>query len=215
MSVRSSDLSNSVDPTITADRMLPNTDSSISYDDTALVTALRNGEYSAFEIVYRDEFSGLYRYAESLVSHEDAIDAVQDVFFAVWNNRTTLTVQSDQELRYYLFRAVRNRAYKINRYDEVRTRHNHEIAHSEDIVAPGYGSHCQEDESSVSANDLSERVKQVIIDLPPRSREVLTLRWYHNLPFDQIAGIMGISYSYAHVLHSRALGMIRKHLGLK
>lgn len=78
--------------------MLPDTGSSPPADDTALVTALRKGEYSAFETIYRNEFPALYRYAASLVSHDDAVDSVQDVFFAVWNNRVELPVQQENDL---------------------------------------------------------------------------------------------------------------------
>jgi RNA polymerase sigma factor (sigma-70 family) len=72
------------------------------------------------------------------------------------------------------------------------------------------------DEERADAQDtLMDRVKAVIAALPPRSREILVLRWYHGLGLEAIASIMGISYGSARVLHSRALAGAKTKLGVR
>lgn len=188
--------------------------SSPAADDRTLVAALRLGDYTAFESIYRSEFAALHRYAASLVSPDDAVDAVQDVFFAVWNNRDSLPIHTLLELRYYLFRAVRNRAYNIKRHSAIQDRYDQYVVGEAESLTVSV-SEAEDALLGELSPDLAMRVQQLIAMLPERSREILTLRWYHNLPFDEIAQIMEISYSYAHVLHSRALAMVRARLGLK
>jgi RNA polymerase sigma-70 factor (ECF subfamily) len=47
--------------------------------------------------------------------------------------------------------------------------------------------------------------------LTPRQREVLLLRYQHDLPIDQIGLVMGISEPGARSLISRALAILREH----
>jgi RNA polymerase sigma factor for flagellar operon FliA len=48
--------------------------------------------------------------------------------------------------------------------------------------------------------------------LPDRERLVLTLHYYHHVPFVQIAEHLGITKGRVSQLHKRALGRLREHL---
>ncbi len=179
----------------------------IETDTTDVLTALQNGDYGAFEELYRTRFEDLFNYASTFVSADDASDVVQEVFVAIWNNRETLTLRADKTLYHYLLRAVRNRALKVVRHAKVRDSYGEQTRQSAEQIT-------QVTLPESDEHDLPVKVQALIESLPARSREVLTLRWYHGLAFDEIASLMGISYGYAHVLHVRALAMVRQRLGI-
>ncbi|MDB5147632.1 MAG: sigma-70 family polymerase sigma factor, partial [Mucilaginibacter sp.] len=52
--------------------------------------------------------------------------------------------------------------------------------------------------------ELSARIKQVLNALPPRQREIMYLRFYENLDFDNISQIMEISKQSVHNLLQKA-----------
>ena len=167
-------------------------------------TALQRGDVAVFEQLYRAWFHDLCKYVSTFVPDDDAGDIVQDVFLSIWKNRSRVTARTDQDLFHYLLRSVRNRALDVVRHERVRDRY----ASAEDA------SQVSSEEAASSVDEVFARIGPLIETLPARSREVLILRWYHGLGFEQIASIMGISYGSTHVLHARALAMVRKQLGV-
>jgi RNA polymerase sigma factor (sigma-70 family) len=167
-------------------------------DPTGLITAFKAGDVRAFEEVYRSRFEDLCAYVSALVSDDDAGDVVHDVLFAIWEARERLTVHTEEELFYYLLRAVRNRAIKMVHRDRVRDVRTRQMP-------------VREPESAEDSS-LVEHVRTFIDGLPERSREVLILRWYHGLGLEHIASIMDISYGSARVLHTRAMAALRERL---
>ena len=52
--------------------------------------------------------------------------------------------------------------------------------------------------------ELGTRIKQVLNGLPPRQREIMYLRFYENLDFENISQIMEISKQSVHNLLQKA-----------
>ncbi len=179
---------------------------SSSVPDARFVAALEVGDVGIFEQLYREWFYELAKYVATFANDDDAGDIVQDVFLAVWRNRQRLPVKTDQDLFHYLLRAVRNRAHDLNRRERVRDNYI--------LAEPLAGRELPGLDQDESHEDLLLQVSRLIETLPPRSREVLVLRWYQGLDFKQIASIMGISYGSAHVLHARAMAMVREQFKL-
>ncbi len=192
-------------------------------DEMRIIPAFRAGDPAAFERVYLNNFDDLCQYATALIGADNAGDIVHDVLCAIWDARANLPVKTEHELQYYLVRAVRNRAITVQRRERTREEKlslwrdesNSDTGDSQSANFDGradYGSDDGYDNADMYA--LLPRVRELINALPTRSREVLTLRWHHGYNFEQIAGIMGVSYGYVRVLHTRAMAMVRKHFGL-
>lgn len=180
-------------------------------DETQLLSAFRAGDPAAFERVYLDHFDDLCHYVTALIGEESAGDVVHDVLCAIWDARANLPVKTEQELQYYLIRAARNRAITVHRKERAR---EEKLLHWRHELDGTVNDSHVDDEDASDMYALLPRVRDLINALPVRSREVLTLRWYHGYNFEQIAGIMGVSYGYVRVLHTRAMTMVRKHFGL-
>lgn len=180
-------------------------------NERALLAAFRSGDLRAFETIYRSKVEILCRYAATFVSGDDARDVVQDVFWATWNARERLAFVTDAELSQYLFRAVRNRAFNLVHRAQI---HQQYIADQDRISAQHTAEDGVEHTDRSDTDTLLSRVNALIEVLPPRSREVLLLRWHHGLDLEAIASIMEISYGSVRVLHARALAMLRNRLDL-
>src|SRR5687767_7989299 len=77
--------------------------------DELLVSRIREGDDSAFEVLFREYHESLTRFAHSYVSDPEAAEGiVSDVFLAVWERRINWTPERGAAA--YLFGAVRNRA---------------------------------------------------------------------------------------------------------
>lgn len=192
-----------------------------SNDDMRIITAFRAGDPAAFERVYLNSFDGLCQYAAVLIGVDSAGDVVHDVLCAIWNARASLSVNTEKELQYYLVRAVRNRAITVQRRERTREEklslwRDESNGDADDSQIHNFDNIDDTDDygPDVDMHALLPRVRELINSLPPRSREVLTLRWHHGYNFEQIAGIMGVSYGYVRVLHTRAITRVRKHFGL-
>lgn len=55
--------------------------------DTSLLTAMQNGDRSAFDMLFQKYYSVLCAYCYRFVRLEDAEEIVQDVMLWLWENR--------------------------------------------------------------------------------------------------------------------------------
>lgn len=182
------------------------------------IAALKAGDVMVFEELYLEKFAGWCRYASTIVSTEDATDVVQDVLWNVWSRRESLPVNSEDDFATYVLRGIRNRSLNLIRQDRAREAREAKealedsLTTSERVAEHAVGN---EGDGINPEQDLLDQVYNTIDALPARSREVLLHRWAHGMKFDQIASLMEISVASAHVLHSRALALVRKKLNLK
>jgi RNA polymerase sigma-70 factor (ECF subfamily) len=68
-------------------------------------------------------------------------------------------------------------------------------------------------ERELLANERTRRVRQAIAKLKPESREVIVLREYEGLGYDQIAEILGVNEAAVRKRFSRALDELGRHVG--
>jgi RNA polymerase sigma-70 factor (ECF subfamily) len=94
-------------------------------------------------------------------------------------------------VRSYLYAATRNRALNHLRHDQLErettnrfevTDQHPEMSHGQDNVV-----------MRLSDEELAVAIGQAIERLPRKTREVVRLRWYHNLSQGEIATALGVS----------------------
>jgi len=148
----------------------------------ALGTKTKTAE-AILEDLYDEYARPLFRYALSILgSSEDAEDAVQDVFIRIALER--MRVMRIRNVKAYLFASARNASYT-----RLRERHRRD----ELIEAACAGS------SEVPADRVEDRLAQsemlctAFAELPIEQREVLTLKVFEQMTFDEIARTVGAS----------------------
>jgi len=175
--------------------------------DAELVQACLAGRREAFDALVerhqRHVYQLCYRFAGN---HEDANDLAQDVFIRAFRGLRTFKGQAS--LGTWLYRIGVNVC--LNR---VATKSRVEAL--DPLMAASDERTASQEESAAEALLRGERAAQVraaIAKLPKKQRATLVLRVYHDLPHDQIAGILGSSVGAVKANFFHALNNLKKLL---
>ncbi len=162
-----------------------------------------NDDIQALEKLYKDYYPGLFSYANKIVNDRAvAEDAVQDTFLYIWQHRAR--IGKIDSLNYYFFKSVRNACLstikKKNNFktiDEAMS-NNQMYIHPDELVL----------------NDTSDQVKRelkhALDSLSARQREIIFLKFYNNLDYDEICALLKINYQSAVNHVYKAIQRLRK-----
>ncbi|MFG2004228.1 SigE family RNA polymerase sigma factor [Spirillospora sp. NPDC048911] len=143
--------------------------------------------------LYRDHVLSLIRLAMLMVGDSPtAEDVVQEAFLGL-HRRQGLLRDPDRALA-YVRSAVLNRCRSVLRRRAVARRFG------QSQQPPAWSA-----EDGVLATERRHQMLAAIARLPLRQREVLALRFYCDLPENEIAGVLGISRGTVSSTTSRAL----------
>ncbi len=140
-----------------------------------------------------------------LKNHADAEDVVQRVFVAVGR----VTGKGTASLWTYLYRSAVNGSLSV-----LRTRKRRlalETENLEHLIASGPKS-TVDAEAQVLGSEMLECVSRALLEVPPRYRQVLTLRIVFNLSNGEIAERVGVPVATARTQLRRGREELRKHL---
>ena len=147
--------------------------------DTELIQLLCQGNRQAFADLYERHKSAVYRYCFRMLTDSDtAEDATHDTFIKMFQNISSL--QKTDSFLPWLFHIARNEVFMILR----RNRHN---------GTQHYDTVWDETTPLVIAmsTETTELVQRTLQNLKSEYREVLILREYEQLSYQQIAEITG------------------------
>jgi RNA polymerase sigma-70 factor (ECF subfamily) len=172
-------------------------------DDAALVAAAQRGDTAAFDRLVTRHRRAVYQVCYRFVHHhEDAADLTQDTFVRAWSALGRFRGQA--RFSTWIYRIAVN--VSLNR---VSLRTPAAESADFDLVAdartppPGH---------ALAARQREAVVRDAVQSLPPRQREALILRTYHELSHQEVAAIVGTTVGAvkANVFH--ALANLRKRL---
>jgi RNA polymerase sigma-70 factor (ECF subfamily) len=154
--------------------------------------------YAGWEAIYRDNVEQVYRLMFAKVGNRpDAEDLTAEVFAAAL--RPLRTDASAGEVRAYLYATARTVLAGHWRRKFGREVTTVDLDEAASAAAPAEGAK----ESAVGAQ---RRAEALLARLPPRYREILTLRFLRAYTLQEAASEMGVSVANAKVLQHRALG---------
>ena len=154
---------------------------------------------AAVSELYRQYWVGLVRLAVLVVDdRESAEDVVQEVFTELYRK---WPLDDSNKVLGYLRTAVLNRSRSVLRRRRVARLYTPPSARSGDSA-----------ESAAVVGENRQEVQRALQALPIRSREVLVLRYYLDLPYAEIGQTLGISESTARATASRGLAALTKKL---
>ncbi len=143
-------------------------------------------DQDAFRQLFRHYYTGLLRFAISIVKVKEAAEEiVEDLFVAVWNKRSTITNISN--LRVYLYISVKNHCLNYIRkkgeiriidLDQLDTAYTRLTLNPEDIMV---------------ASELLQLINKAIHELPPKCRIVFKLVKEDGLTYKEVAEVLDIS----------------------
>jgi RNA polymerase sigma-70 factor (ECF subfamily) len=173
---------------------------SLTPSDVDLLKQMISGDEHAFTLLYRRRQGGVYRFALQMSgSRGIAEDVTQEVFMVLMREANRYD-SSRGSLAAYLYGIARNHVLRRLERDRLfvqladATEDDHESG-SATLVAEG------DPLGDLTRNEMIDEVRQAVLALPPRYREVVVLCDLHEM-----------SYAEAAVVAGCAVGTIRSRL---
>jgi RNA polymerase sigma-70 factor, ECF subfamily len=187
-------------------------------DEGDLLERLQAGDEEAFACLVDRHHAAMVRVARTYVrSQAVAEEVAQEAWLGLLRGLDRFEGRSS--LRTWLFRIVANRAISAGRHESQHL----PVGDSE--LGDDSGRFSQDgwwatppvhwaDEAvdRMVAPEVAARVRQLVAELPPAQRQVVTLRDVEGLPSADVCAILGISEGNQRVLLHRARARIRQHL---
>jgi RNA polymerase sigma-70 factor (ECF subfamily) len=173
-------------------------------EDRRLVEAFGRGEESAFSALVIKYRESVYRVARRMLgSHEDAADVTQEVFMRV--HRALPHFDGRSKLYTWIYRIT------VNLCLDARGRASRFPLLDDDaqILAMGTAADIADE---VEQRETGRLVAGAVAQLPPRQRAMVTLRLYQDLPYCDIARIMGCSEGTVKATMFAAVRRLRRAL---
>ena len=172
-------------------------------DDSVLVRQCLAGDTTAFDVLVERHRRQVYQVCYRFVNnHEDASDLAQDAFLRAY--RALHTFKGNSAFSTWLYRVAINVC--LNRVSarqaamEPIDQREHEDIRGE---LP---------DREVLRQERARAVRAAIARLPKKQRATMILRMYHELPHEQIAGILGSSVGAVKANFFHALANLKKLL---
>lgn len=173
-----------------------------SKDTSFLLTAMQNGDRSAFDMLFQKYYSVLCAYCYRFVRLEDAEEIVQDVMLWLWENRERPIIE--YSLKQYLFKAVYHRCMTRIVQNEVKQRAD--TAYHERMSA------MLQDVDIYQINELSRHIQKAINELPPAYKEAFIMHRFRNLSYKEAAELLNVSPKTVDYRIQQALKILRVKL---
>ncbi|MGV3530703.1 MAG: RNA polymerase sigma factor [Flavisolibacter sp.] len=155
--------------------------------DAELLQRFRQPETkeSAYTAIIRKYQERLYWHIRRLVvDHEDANDVLQNVFIRVWNGLQNFKEES--QLYTWLYRIATNESLTFIEQQKKRA------AVSLSDVETGLGNKVKADRH-FDAQKLEWKLQLAIQQLPEKQRVVFTLRYYEEMPYEEMSRVLETS----------------------
>jgi len=163
-----------------------------------------NGNDESFSQIYKLSYKSLYSYGLSFkISEEQVRDIMQDLFVKLYANPGL--IRDVNTIKAFLFAAVKNACLNVLKFGQkninLDTIDNFEIRYSvkEDLIS-----------SKEEEEHIKSVVEKILGQLTPRQKEIIYLRFLHQMEYEEIAHIMNLSEQSARNLIHRAMEKIRK-----
>jgi RNA polymerase sigma factor (sigma-70 family) len=177
-------------------------------DDHADITqwaAFKKGDRQAFSALFRQYYPLLVQYGSKICIDPLALeDCIQDLFIELWQSRASAEVKS---VKAYLLKSLKYKLYKLFRQqnpmqsaDAAFDTMAFEISHENFMV--------EREEERSKTHTIINAVNQ----LPDRQKEIVYLKIFKELGYEEISEVMNINYQVARNLFSQAMKSLRQLL---
>ena len=161
----------------------------LSNEDSMLIKLLKDGDYDAFEKLFRKYRPVYLRFIRGMVKDDNiADDIAQNIFLKVWTHRESL--DETLSLPAYLYVLAKYEIY--NHFRSLRIRKTtafSQVATSALLENPSI--HTPHEE--LSFNELNAKVTSLIESMPPKRRQIFMMSRFDDMTSKEIGAQLGIS----------------------
>lgn len=163
------------------------------------------GDKAAFERIYFTHVNRLYDYGMRMTQDTALVeDCIQDLFADLWEKRAQM--KPVHTLMSYLLVAVKRRIIRKLSIEQKHTVHpSDDWYHQVQDFTPQVFEGMDEGKST--------HLTQAFTKLSDRQKEVIYLRFYNQLSYEEIAEVMSVQVKAIYKLTARAIQVLRTHMG--
>jgi RNA polymerase sigma factor (sigma-70 family) len=174
--------------------------------DTELLIQFRDPDTKekAFTAIIKKYQEKLYWHVRRMVvEHEDANDVLQNVFIRVWNGLENF--REDAQLYTWLYRIATNECLSFLEQQKKKSTlslDDSESALSNKLVA----------DKHFDPNKLEWKLQVAIQQLPEKQRVVFTLRYYDEMPYQEMSRVLDTSEGSLKASYHHAVKKIEDYI---
>ena len=167
--------------------------------------SFRKGNWIAYSQLYDDHYRALNNYGYKFTKDVSLIeDAIHDLFVKLWTNRATLT-EAPASVRNYLYKALRNILFKkIKHQSRFSMLDSDDYDYTFEVSCDNF---LIEDEEE---RLLRSTIKDILEKLPARQKEIVYLRFYEGLSYDEVSEVMSIDIHSVYKLWYKAIENLKE-----
>jgi len=141
---------------------------------------------AAFEELVRVYQRMLYYHVRRMTgSHDDADDVLQNTFVKAWRNIGNF--RGDSSLKTWLYRIATNEAITHINSRKKRT------AEDIDTLISAESTAVSRQETPIDGDAVEKKLQAAIAALPDKQRAVFALRYYDEMPYEEMSGVLETS----------------------
>ena len=175
-------------------------------DDKELLFLFKNSETKekSFTAVIRKYQEKLYWHIRRMViSHEDANDVLQNMFIKVWNALENF--REDSLLYTWLYRIATNECLTF--LEQQKKRSSISLSNTDNGLSNKLRS-----ETGFDANQLEWKLQLGIQKLPEKQRLVFNLRYYDEMPYEEMSKVLETSQGALKASYHHAAKKIEEYI---
>lgn len=179
--------------------------------DVALMAAIAGGDHEAFaELVGRHQHAVVGTVSKMMNGSPDAEDIAQQVFLRLW--KSAKRYQPTAKFTTYMYTITRNLVFNASRKKSIRKESSIEEQAEEWNQQVENPNEDARPDNELSQKELQAAVDRAIANLPEKQRIAVILRRYEQMPYEEIAEVLGLSVSAVKSLLFRARTQLRDEL---
>ena len=174
-------------------------------NDIFIWERFRQGNRDALAELFCKYFSELFKYGCKFTDDTEVIkDTMQELFLDLWHQKAPPPVNS---IKAYLIKAMKYKLLKVIEKAKKTSNIDGQLNVSFEISHEAF---------IITSEDGKRKVTQLIAaleKLPNRQREIIYLKYYLNLSYEEICDIMQIQYQVARNQISQAIKTLKQIVG--
>ncbi|MEN9570848.1 MAG: hypothetical protein RL172_2079 [Bacteroidota bacterium] len=175
-------------------------------DDKELLLQFKNPALKerAFTAIIKKYQEKLYWHIRRMVvQHEDANDVLQNMFIKVWNGLDNF--REDSQLYTWLYRIATNECLTF--LEQQKKRLAISLSDEEGVMA-----NTLKAEKNFDANKIEWKLQLAMQQLPEKQRLVFNLRYYDEMPYEQMSRVLQTSEGALKASYHHAVKKIEDYL---
>ncbi|MFS4418531.1 RNA polymerase sigma factor [Maribacter sp. 2307ULW6-5] len=177
--------------------------------DEALWQQFKAGDEAAFGLIYKRNAEKLFRYGMKIVRNKELVkDAVQSLFVDLWNNKEKLS--AIKTIQAYLFKSLRRSLIRkaakerklINICQDNTLFSNHTPSAEFNLI------------EKQRFDEKRRALQSALGHLNLKQREILHLKFYARLNYEEIMQVMNLNKKAAYNLLARSLKKLQAYMSI-